>query len=115
MMTRARIVALIATCFVVAGQGPSFADYPEKPIRLLLPFPAGGAVDIVARVIAVVGPLPAQLLQPLFGRRRIGGSTQALLAILLQRQGTLCQGTLLLENGAALLSPFLSEGDALAA
>src|SRR5882757_1418452 len=30
---------------------PVLADYPDKPIRLLLPFPAGGAVDIVARVM----------------------------------------------------------------
>ncbi len=30
----------------------ALADYPDKPIRLLLPFPAGGAVDIVARIVA---------------------------------------------------------------
>src|SRR3954463_4253460 len=33
------------------GAGPSFAEYPERPIRPVLPFPAGGAVDIVARVM----------------------------------------------------------------
>jgi tripartite-type tricarboxylate transporter receptor subunit TctC len=27
------------------------AEYPERPIRVLVPFPAGGAVDIVARVM----------------------------------------------------------------
>jgi tripartite-type tricarboxylate transporter receptor subunit TctC len=31
---------------------PARADYPEKPIRLILPFPAGGAVDFVARLVA---------------------------------------------------------------
>jgi tripartite-type tricarboxylate transporter receptor subunit TctC len=43
-------VLAAALVLVLAGQSQSLADYPEKPIRLLLPFPAGGAVDIVARV-----------------------------------------------------------------
>jgi tripartite-type tricarboxylate transporter receptor subunit TctC len=51
-MTKARIVALAVTAVVLAGPRPCFAEYPDKPIRLLLPFPAGGAVDIVARVMA---------------------------------------------------------------
>jgi tripartite-type tricarboxylate transporter receptor subunit TctC len=44
-------VLIAATTVVLAAAGPTRADYPEKPIRLLLPFPAGGAVDIVARAI----------------------------------------------------------------
>jgi tripartite-type tricarboxylate transporter receptor subunit TctC len=53
-MTRVRVAALVvaANWFLLVGIGPSLAEYPEKPIRLLLPFPAGGAVDIVARVMA---------------------------------------------------------------
>ena len=35
----------------LAGATAGFAEYPERPIRLLLPFPAGGAVDIVARTM----------------------------------------------------------------
>jgi tripartite-type tricarboxylate transporter receptor subunit TctC len=31
---------------------PCVAQYPDKPIRLLLPFPAGGTVDLVARLVS---------------------------------------------------------------
>jgi tripartite-type tricarboxylate transporter receptor subunit TctC len=41
---------LAAVCLAVAALTPAAADYPEKPIRLLLPFPPGGAVDLVARL-----------------------------------------------------------------
>jgi tripartite-type tricarboxylate transporter receptor subunit TctC len=48
-MGAARIV--LALTLWLAGAGAAFAEYPERPIRLLLPFPAGGAVDIVARTM----------------------------------------------------------------
>jgi tripartite-type tricarboxylate transporter receptor subunit TctC len=47
-----RLAALTALCLVALTGGRAVADYPEKPIRLLLPFPAGGTVDIVARLVA---------------------------------------------------------------
>ena len=31
---------------------PAAADYPEKPIRLIIPFGQGGATDTVGRMIA---------------------------------------------------------------
>jgi tripartite-type tricarboxylate transporter receptor subunit TctC len=43
--------ALPALCIVVLMHGSCWAEYPERPIRLLLPFPAGGAVDHVARLV----------------------------------------------------------------
>ena len=44
--------ALITATLLLFAPAPSFAEYPEKPIHLILPFPAGGAVDFVARLFA---------------------------------------------------------------
>ena len=42
---------LAMLCVLLATACPCRAQYPERPIRLILPFPAGGAVDHVARLV----------------------------------------------------------------
>ncbi len=37
---------------LAAGAGQAAAAYPDKPIRLIAPFPPGGSVDLVGRLLA---------------------------------------------------------------
>ncbi|HEY2817692.1 MAG TPA: tripartite tricarboxylate transporter substrate binding protein [Casimicrobiaceae bacterium] len=42
--------ALVLTAMIVAGDAPA-QTYPSKPIRIVVPYPAGGTSDILARAI----------------------------------------------------------------
>ena len=42
---------LLVACVALCG-APAMAQYPTKPIRLIVPFPPGGSNDIVGRMIA---------------------------------------------------------------
>lgn len=47
-----RIVArIIGFGAALALAAPAFAQYPAKPIRIVVPFPAGSATDTVARIL----------------------------------------------------------------
>ena len=50
MDRRHLIVALLA--FPLCAGTPLAQDYPTKPVKLIVPFPAGGSSDVVARTIA---------------------------------------------------------------
>jgi tripartite-type tricarboxylate transporter receptor subunit TctC len=60
----------------------AFAQYPDKPIKLIVPFAAGAGTDSVARFVAQ--KLEAELKQPIVVENRVGASgaigTQAVAA-----------------------------------
>src|SRR4051812_13355620 len=69
---RATMTGLLCLSVVAAATAPlAAADYPNRPVRWLIGFPAGGAVDIVARIMG-------QWLSERFGQQFIvenrGGS-----------------------------------------
>ena len=52
---------LLAALVVLAFAGVAHAQYPNKPVRIVVPYPAGGTSDILARTIG-------QKLQELWGQ-----------------------------------------------
>jgi tripartite-type tricarboxylate transporter receptor subunit TctC len=43
---------LVAVLITLSGAGLAHADWPEKPVKLIVPYPAGGAADLPARIVA---------------------------------------------------------------
>jgi tripartite-type tricarboxylate transporter receptor subunit TctC len=62
--------ALAAVAFALLTLGAQAQSYPNKPIRLVCPFPPGGAVDIASRAVAQA--LTRQLGQPVTVDNRPG-------------------------------------------
>jgi tripartite-type tricarboxylate transporter receptor subunit TctC len=45
--------ALVALCLLATAMVPAFADapWPQKPVRLIVPFPGGGSADALCRIV----------------------------------------------------------------
>jgi len=73
MLHRRTFIAAAAGTALASASGASSAQstYPNRPVRLVVPFAAGGTTDIVARVVAekIGGPLG----QPLIVENKAGG------------------------------------------
>ena len=61
---------ILLAAVALAVSGAAFAQYPNKPIRLIVPFPPGGAAELGARIFAQ--PLSQQLGQPIIIETRPG-------------------------------------------
>ncbi|MGN6661755.1 MAG: tripartite tricarboxylate transporter substrate binding protein, partial [Achromobacter mucicolens] len=49
---RAVLLSLLALCAGISAPAYSADTYPDKPIRMIVPYPPGGATDVIGRVLA---------------------------------------------------------------
>lgn len=105
-MSRSRFLAFAFGLMILAG--PAAADdYPSRPIRLIVPYPAGGSTDIMAR--ALQEPMAKILGQPLVIDNRGGaaGTTGANEAARAEADG---YTLLFANNGPISIAPLLQKG-----
>ena len=70
MIRARRLITTLAAAATLLAAGGAGAAYPERPVRLVVPFPAGGGADFMARALAQ--KLSAQLGQPVVLDHRAG-------------------------------------------
>lgn len=56
MRMRVWMSLVVAVAFAATGLAAAAADYPNKPINLIVPYSAGGSTDVLARAITQVAP-----------------------------------------------------------
>jgi len=103
MISRRTLIAALGAAPTLLSRA-AFASYPEHPIRMVVPFAAGGNADIVARIVSA--PMSSQLGQPIVidNRAGAGGSIGAEAVARSEPDGyTLLVGS----NGPLTVNPFV--------
>ena len=70
MLGRRRLAALLGAA--LAPRAARADDYPDRPITLIVPFASGGAIDVLARLVAQ--QVAAELGQPIVVDNRAGAA-----------------------------------------
>src|SRR4051812_6075235 len=71
MIAIVRLCSLVAAAALLAGAAAA-QNYPNRPVRMIVPYPAGGSVDITARILQP--HLQQALGQPIVVDNRGGAS-----------------------------------------
>ena len=66
------LVGIISAVSLLLSGGVLAADYPDKPIRIVVPYPPGGASDAVTRLIGQ--QLSIRLKQPVLVENKPGAA-----------------------------------------
>ena len=102
-MTRREALALLggsALSLAAGAAGAQASDYPNKPIRMIVPFPPGGSSDVIARIIAA--ELQGVLKQPVVVDNKPGANGIIGVDLFLQ---TPADGYTLLAAGGSAWTP----------
>jgi len=71
MFNKRTFLSALAGAGVMLAASPTFAQsYPDRPIKLIVPFPPGGPMDVMARMLGQ--QLNAALKQPVIVENRAG-------------------------------------------
>jgi tripartite-type tricarboxylate transporter receptor subunit TctC len=93
------VASAVAASLIVAPAARAQSDYPSRPIHVVVPYPAGGIVDIVART--VTDQVGHELGQPIVVENRAGASGNIGTAAVARSKG---DGYTWLVTGPAILA-----------
>lgn len=111
MSTYRRLLGALGACLVVAGVGPLAAtaqaqEYPIKPVKVIVGYSAGGAVDAVARTVGQA--MQGSLGQPFVVENKPGAGTNIAVRAVIDAQAdgyTLLMAANALAANMALYQP----------